>query len=305
MPEQQARKIISLPTDRRRIKLTAEDMKHGRMMSIRSIVKPENETIPLLPPLSEAPEIYHICENCGVTDPMWSSLLNRWVKRVCPCKKQERLDREQQEIDQTWLNWQKVNCYGAWLGRTYKDVETAEKMASKTFDSYITELDDLAYIQARQYADSPKGNMIFWGSYGTGKTHLGAAILNYRRDIYRDTTLFVSAPLFFRAYEDARRNFDPTDFQSINQKIVQAKILYLDDIDKEWRGEYKQPEQLYSVYYYIFDERYKARRPTIVSTNEIDQLEKFIGPAAKSRLMSKCLTVEMVGEDFRPMEEDW
>lgn len=304
MPEQ-ARKIISLPTDRRRIKLTADDMKHGRMMSIRSIVKPSDENIPLLPPLSEAPEIYHICENCGIIDPMWSSLLKRWVKRTCPCKKQERQDLERKEIEEAWFHWQIVNCYGGWLGRNYKDEATAYKMAGKTFNSYMVAPGDTAYSRARQYADSPKGNMIFCGSYGTGKTHLGAAILNHRRDAYRDTTLFVSAPQFFRAYEDARRNFDPTDFQSINQKIIQAKALYLDDIDKEWRGEYKQPEQLYSVYYYVFDERYKARRPTIVSTNEIDQLEKFIGPAAKSRLMSKCQVIEMVGEDFRPMEEDW
>ena len=297
-------KIIKLPTDRRRIKLTAADLKYPPVASVRSILKSDGPMFGS-PNIEEYPELYHICEICGIIDPVWSSVLKRWIKRSCACKRAEREEKERQEVEQTWLSWQIVNCYGGWLGPTYKDEKTALKMSEKTFESYITTSNDTTLASAMEFANQqrPKGNIAFHGSYGTGKTHLGAAILNIRRERWRNTTLFTSAPKFFRAYNDAKRDLaDQTQFLSICQRVIQADYLYLDDIEKEWRGEWKQPE-LHSIYYYIFDERYNARRPTIVSTNEVDDLEKYIGAAAKSRLMSRCTVLRMFGEDYRGLEE--
>jgi DNA replication protein DnaC len=285
-----------------KIKLTAADLKYPVPPRIKDVLKQEQKIVQVMPTIQQAPELYYACSKCGVIPPQW--FLKKWYKRSCPCKAEERAQQERQEKLHAWLEWQRINCYGGWLGREHRDMNIVSQMISKTFNSFSTDSGDdenfrkaLAYAQA----EKPQGNFVLTGGYGTGKTHLGDAILNYRREHFHNTTLFASAPEFCGSYQDAKRSLDQTQFISIRQRVVQADILYLDDIDKEWRGEYKQPE-LHSIYYYIFDERYKARRPTIVSTNDLQNLEKYIGGAAKSRLMSLCTTVHMLGEDFRAME---
>lgn len=301
---QQPNKIVRI--DRRaRIRLTAEDRRVAPMTRASKIVDDMTATEPPMPALNNYPELYHACDIHGLYEPRYVALLQRWIKRACPCVEQERIERERAERVEDWTRWQVANCYGGWLGSDFKDTRIADKMAEKTLESfYATPGDENVRIaQEFAYAERPKGNILFCGSYGTGKTHLGSAILNFRRSHWRNTTLFASASQLFAALEEARRLHDQTQYISVRQRMVQSDIFYLDDVDKEWRGEWKQPE-LHSIYYYILDERYKARRPTIVSTNELDRLEAFIGAAAKSRLMSRCKVLNMVGEDFRS-EEEW
>jgi DNA replication protein DnaC len=282
------------------IELTPEDMQYPPMTALRSLINGAPE--PRRPTMEERPDLYWTCEKCGLILPRWGA--NRWYRCSCPCKREERLRKEREEKLQTWLRAQQATCYGGWLKPEYNNAVIRQRMLSYTFGKIIPYNQD-AYNQAWAYAQAqhPQGNFILHGANGAGKTVLGTAILNYRRDHFRSSTLFCSAPEFFYAYEEARRNLDQTLYLSIRQRLVQADMLYFDDIDKAWRGERKQVEELHSIYYYMFDERFKAQKPTIVSTNKYDELEKHIGYAARSRLCGRFVAVELTGEDMRSMEE--
>lgn len=289
-----------------KLRLTAADHRYAMPEKIGTVINQSlHADADSLPSMQSQPELYHVCSIHGIQQPMWVPIWKRYVKRSCDCVRQEREQRQQQEKQDAWLEWARVNCYGGWLGDVYRDAKIASEMCGKTFDTYLTEAFS-EFPQFFAYADAPtlKGNALLCGSYGTGKSHLLAAAINHRREKFHNKCLFASAPQLFGAYEEAKHvsSWDQNLLITIRQRLVQAEILVIDDIDKEWRGEWKQPE-LHSIYYYIFDERYKARRPTLVSTNNQDELAKYIGAAARSRLMSKCQAHMLYSEDFRAMEE--
>ena len=58
----------------------------------------------------------------------------------------------------------------------------------------------------------------------------------------------------------------------------------------------------WEVYWEIFDERCKAKRPTIVSTNKWEELDRYIGEASLSRLSRGRVAVHMRGDDYRREE---
>lgn len=181
-------------------------------------------------------------------------------------------------------------------------------MCSKTFESFEKERDPIAYKKAWEFAQNPQGNLIFCGDYGTGKTHLEDAICNSLREVGRlmpdgtrqpMSSLFASAPQFFRAYIDAMNATDKTRFVSLTDQAIGTPLLVIDDVDKTSTSDFKK-----DTYFLILDERYKAKRPTIISTNHYDKLAHYLGEAvAHSRLMRKVEIIEMVGDDYRLEEE--
>ena len=77
-------------------------------------------------------------------------------------------------------------------------------MASKTFGSFEDRTrrrvasDETKSLQkalkaAYSYAEKPRGWLVFMGGYGSGKTHLAAAIANYRAGL-GDPPLFIMVP---------------------------------------------------------------------------------------------------------------
>lgn len=303
MQQPQDDNIVSL-SQRKKIILTAQDYKVTPMSGVGSVISGMQKTAKPMPTIQQQPNLYHVCSTHGVIEPMWASVLNRYIKRSCECVRKEREEKERQERMTAWLVWQRSNCYGGWLGETHRDNSIVSEMCRRTFDTYSPEtFPEYGDLYAYATSAKPAGNLLVCGSYGSGKSHLLAAIINYRREHFHASCLFASAPELFGAYEEAKRiSGDQTQYISIRQRLVQAEMLVIDDIDKEWRGDWKQAE-LHSIYYYIFDERYKARRPTLVSTNNQDELAKFIGAAARSRLMSKCQVYNLLSEDYRAMEE--
>ena len=252
-------------------------------------------------------ELFWTCKKCGPIEPR-ALPTGRWIKRSCQCQITARqLERAQQER-QAWLEKTRLRTYGGWLGERWEDEEIVAEMCSKTFQSFKKQRNPIAYKKAWEFAQKPQGNLLFCGGYGTGKTHLENAICNYLREIGRlmaDGTrqpmgsLFASAPQFFRAYNDALNSTDKTRSISIIDQAIGTPLLVIDDVDKA-----RPTEPRMDTYFLILDERYKAKRPTILSTNREDNLAEYVGEAvAFSRFMRKLEIIEMVGDDYRLEEE--
>lgn len=258
------------------------------------------------PLTSPPPDVCWTCEVCGEVAPLCLPT-GRWIKRSCACQLRARHEREQEEIRQVWLREQRARTFGGWMGDKWADPSTVGEMCRKTFDRFNEFYQAEAFEKAQAFAREPKGNLLFYGDYGVGKTHLSAAICNYLREVGRDlpggkherlASLFVSTPQFFLAYEETKRAFDQTAHLRLIQQVMNTPLLIFDDIDKS-----RPTESRWEIYWLIFDERCKAKRPTVLSTNKREELDRYIGAASVSRLSRGLVAVQMIGDDFRREEE--
>lgn len=189
-----------------------------------------------------------------------------------------------------------------WLGLAEDD------LGEKTFESFTRR--DLAYQRlahdkARGYASMfvsrPDGqsNVVFKGSVGTGKTHLACAILNFARE-NGIPCLFATAPEFFNALYSA-------DFDEKEALITQASgtpLLCLDDIDKLHIRASNDPDMPSGSYqkgvlFDVLNRRYRAHRPTILTTNAQNGFDRWLDEATQDRLLSLALNINMVGTSQR------
>jgi len=132
------------------------------------------------------------------------------------------------------------------------------------------ELENLqrAFDLARSYAEAPQNWLVLTGTYGCGKTHLSAAIANHWRKNGLPV-LFISVPDLL---DDLRATFGPdssTSYSKRFREIRAARYLVLDDLGTENATEWVR-EKLFQV----FDYRYNARLPTVITTaTPIDRLD--------------------------------
>lgn len=171
-----------------------------------------------------------------------------------------------------------------------------------TFDSFLPDGHGLtaarqrnlriAYDNALAYAKEPTGWLLFKGGYGCGKTHLAAAIANYRLSMGHPV-LFVNTPDLL---DHLRAAFSPnaqTGYDERFDQVRNAPLLILDDLGTQSNTEWAQ-EKLYQIFNY----RYNARLPTIITTNEeLESIEIRI----RSRMVDPSLVhiIHIAAPDFR------
>ncbi|MCR4394783.1 MAG: ATP-binding protein, partial [Dehalococcoidales bacterium] len=125
-----------------------------------------------------------------------------------------------------------------------------------------------------------------------GKTHLAAAIVNYRYEA-RKPALFVVVPDFL---DHLRQTFSPdskVSYDSLFETVKNTSLLVLDDFGEQSSTPWAQ-EKLYQVINY----RYNARLATVITTsNSLDELE----PRISSRLVDPriSMVINITAPDYR------
>ncbi len=173
--------------------------------------------------------------------------------------------------------------------------------ADQTFDSFSLRENDLdrekaenlkrAFAFAREYAARPRDWIAFSGAYGCGKTHLSAAIAN---DVVNrgEPALFVVVPDLL---DHLRAAFNPnslTPYDKRFDEVRQSPLLVLDDLGTESATPWAE-EKLYQ----LFNHRYNARLPTVVTmAKDID-----LKPRLKSLIMDvgRCTPFEILAPSYR------
>lgn len=133
---------------------------------------------------------------------------------------------------------------------------------------------------ARLFAEKPEGWLVMLGGYGSGKTHLAAAIANYRSELGFDVRLDVVPDLL----DHLRATFNPGSTVSLDQRFEQVKksrLLILDDLGTQSMTPWVR-EKLYQLFNY----RYNYKLPTVITS--VDHLED-IDPRIRSRMMDSRL----------------
>lgn len=149
-----------------------------------------------------------------------------------------------------------------------------------------------AYDKARAFAEDPQDWLLFTGTYGCGKTHLAAAIANYRV-AEGFPALFVVVPDLL---DHLRAAFSPKSTISFDKRFEEVRrtpLLILDDLGTESATPWAR-EKLYQ----IFDYRYNARLPTVITTaNKVDEID----PRLATRMMdiSRCTPAPILAAAYR------
>jgi DNA replication protein DnaC len=180
-----------------------------------------------------------------------------------------------------------------------KGFELQKLMTFKNFDSKRLNLSQeqqqnlgAAYQVALQFAESPDGWLVFLGVNGCGKTHLAAAIVNYRYEA-RKPALFIVVPDFL---DHLRKTFNPeskVSYDQLFEAVKTAYLLVLDDFGEQSTTPWAQ-EKLYQVINY----RYNARLATVItSSNSLDEVETRIS----SRLVDPRISmiINIYAPDYR------
>lgn len=137
-----------------------------------------------------------------------------------------------------------------------------------------------AFRAAQAYAERPRGWLVLMGGYGTGKTHLAAAVGNYRHSL-GDSPMFVVVPDLL---DHLRATFSPSSTASYDDLFEQVRtstLLILDDLGTQSATPWAR-EKLYQIFNY----RYNAELPTVITT--ADTLEEM-DPRIRSRMLDKRL----------------
>jgi DNA replication protein DnaC len=169
----------------------------------------------------------------------------------------------------------------------HPELSSLDLMLNKTFGSFEDRMqeglrpDESKSLQkalkaAHGFSERPKGWLVFMGGYGSGKTHLAAAIANYRAGL-GDPPLFIMVPDLL---DHLRATFSPNSNVAFDRRfdeIRTAPLLVLDDLGTQSMTPWVR-EKLYQLFNY----RYNAELPTVITTS--DSLEEM-DPRIRSRLL--------------------
>ena len=145
---------------------------------------------------------------------------------------------------------------------------------------------------AQEFAEQPRGWLVMTGTYGCGKTHLAAAIGNFRKGM-GDKPVFVVVPDLL---DHLRATFSPsssTSYDELFNRVKSAQILVLDDLGTQSATPWAR-EKLYQ----IFNERYNAKLPTVITMScNLEDLDARI----RSRMLDTrvCKIYEILAPSFR------
>jgi DNA replication protein DnaC len=167
-----------------------------------------------------------------------------------------------------------------------------------TFDLRANELDReqaenlrMVFNTAKHFAENPADWVLFTGTYGCGKTHLAAAIANYRVE-QGHSALFIVVPDLL---DHLRAAFSPnaqTSYDKRFEEVRNTPLLVLDDMGTHSATPWAE-EKLYQ----LFNHRYNARLPTIITMVDTAELHARL----KSRVLDpgRCTSIIITAGSYR------
>lgn len=180
--------------------------------------------------------------------------------------------------------------------RLREECNLGKRFESRTFDTFDASADQKAYDECLAYAErdnfeTSRNSLLILGGYGTGKTHLAAAIANRLIDN--------GIPVLFDTYvghlNKLKAEMSSSESKGHLERMKKVPMLILDDVGKE-----KQTEWTRSITFDVVNYRYEHMTPMVITSNLLlKDLEEYLGGACYSRLCEICSGVVTSGKDYR------
>lgn len=231
------------------------------------------------------------CPDCGaVFSPSWDRVEGRWeYPEVNPsgiCHSCQRL-REIRENIEACLCKAGVPC----------------KYSHCSFDNFRTVKENQFCIKAcghyiAHHSKTSPG-LYLYGSCGTGKTHLAAAITRQLLLLGKQV-MFTCVPMLCLDIKKAFNENSRITEQDAIQAYVSCEYLVLDDLGVE-----KTTEWVKKTLGYIIYERDNMYKPTIITSNySLDELSEQTGQRTASRIAGMSQVIRILGPDWR-LKKSW
>ncbi|MBE9525274.1 MAG: ATP-binding protein [Chloroflexi bacterium] len=163
--------------------------------------------------------------------------------------------------------------------------DTFEMRKSENISPADTQSLEKALAKTLDFAEYPDGWLVITGPYGSGKTHLAAAIANYQAEKGYHIPMFEVVPDLM---DHLRATFGPRSTVSLDRRfdeVRKAPLLILDDLGTQNMTSWAR-EKLYQLFNY----RYYAEMPTVITTPELkgEMDPRLLSRMQDTRLCTIC-----------------
>jgi len=202
-----------------------------------------------------------ICTACG--DPLQYDVVIMQIKRRVPikCQCQREVAAQIAEVEKERELHRRLDKY-----RAYSQMD--DRFTESTFANFIIREDNRElHNLAKQYCENwetmfaKNRGLLMHGAAGNGKTFFSFAIANelYRRGV---AVMAISVSRILDIIRDSYNSHGEVGELDIMNTIGAASLLILDDLGVEYKTAWS-----YEKLYTIVDTRYRAKKPTIITTN--------------------------------------
>lgn len=185
--------------------------------------------------------------------------------------------------------------------RLLEESNLGERFKGRTFASFDAKRDMDAFKACSRYANDEKlmdrrlNSLLIAGGYGSGKTHLAAAVTQALTD-RGIRVLFGTA---IEHFDKIREDFENTGINRHLAKMKSANVLVIDDLGKEKKSDWTK-----QVLFDVVNYRYEHKLPMIITTNLVDgddfsALANHVEGAVWSRICEMCNIVVTKSGDYR------
>lgn len=206
---------------------------------------------------------------------------------ICTCRLAEVIASQRDELFS-------LSNLSALNGLTFASFKPRGRVGLGSFQADSLEQ---AFNSAQNFAGSLTGWLLLTGTYGSGKTHLAAAIANQAVEM-GISTLFLTVPDLLDWLRFSYSNTSDASFEDRFTQIRTVPLLIMDDFGTQNTTQWAQ-EKLFQ----IINHRYINKLPTVITSNQT--LTDF-EPRIRSRLQDPDLVtrVEILAPDFRNPTDD-
>lgn len=221
----------------------------------------------------------------------WLDNKTRKVPVMCKCRVEEdrkRKEQEQKEEEMRQIRRAKISSMmdDTFQSACFENFQTraGNEKHLKIARNYCTEF--------RQMYERNQG-LLFYGTVGTGKSYTAACIANYLLE--HSTSVVMTS--FVRILQEMQ-GFDREREESFSYRLNSVSLLIIDDLGAERSTDYAL-EKVYG----IIDNRYRAKKPLILTTNLTLQQMQGVTDIRYERIYDRifemCYPLEFTGVSWR------
>lgn len=225
---------------------------------------------------------------------IWFDGKPKKVPVMCKCRaEEERLKKEQMQKEEEMRSIQRAKV-SSMMDDTFRTACFANYQIRNGNERHLKVAKKYCIEFSKMYERNQ--GLLFWGTVGTGKSYTAACIANYLLEA--NTSVVMTS--FVRILQEMQ-GFDREREETFTNKLNSVKLLIIDDLGAERSTDYAL-EKVYG----IIDNRYRAKKPLILTTNltlrQMQEATDIRYARIYDRIFEMCYPMEFSGLSWRKRE---